>query len=251
MAKYDRLIQIIDEINEFIEPFREIDAFKEKAERIIAEVEELKEVLSSPQPDEVKGFKLLRMFLEKVRDFNPNIPLLTQFLELYIAAMRSTEVFIDQLLTQYTFLARLKPHYTRLRKGKEEQLREADPDRSQEDIDREAHSFGMAGIGSSPAARYADEMKKCYELKRTKEEIAKEIRDRQLDIDSMPLPVPGLPSPTGPVTPTPEPEPEPEPISIEDIIKFIIASMRERLSDEEFEEFIRNLREMFPPLPPD
>lgn len=238
-VRFDKLIDKLEEIRDFVERLREAGRRVEDAQRILEEIDELIDTLSADEPDELIAFRLLRMFIEKVKDFCPELPLLEQFLELYIAALRTTEAFLDQLLLKDGFIARLCDSYCRYHHAWLEQ--HADDDLTDEEKDQAAHDHAMRQMGEF--RKYEEQLRRCCRLRRLREEARREREDAETDRLLFGGPVSGGGETAGPPGPPP-----PDIDWLEAIFALLMEWAEENLSDEERKRLFERLKEMFPPV---
>ncbi len=171
----------LEEIGRYVEKLKEAKEDKDKIDRILGEIEELDEILQHDEEDELKAFRLLRMLIEKLKDLGGKVPLLDTFLELYIAALKSTEYFIDNVLKKYSFTGRICDLYCDVRKREEEKLIDEGEDKDEAAL--KGHKRAMSAIGEGEYARYEEELKKQYENRRLKKWIQDEIKTAKEDKD--------------------------------------------------------------------
>jgi DNA repair exonuclease SbcCD ATPase subunit len=173
-----RLIEKLEELKKIFEELKKIREDVEKIQRILDEITELIEVLGSADESELKAFRLLRMFVEKVKDFSDEVPLLSTFLELYIEAMKSTEFFIDEILKKYSFTGRLCEMYCRVREGVERKLRD-EGETDEAEIARQGHRSGMAETDNWE--KYEDAFKRQYQHVQEKKKLQDMIKQAEAD----------------------------------------------------------------------
>ncbi len=212
-------------------------------DQIIEEVDELLEILSRKEEDELVAYRLLIVLFEKMSALGEKVPLLDVFLELYVTALKSSLFFIDEVLKKHGWIHDTCMKYCRIRHKHESDAR-ALGETDEVEIARDGHDVAMNGVGYFQYEKYQDQFKEQYETfvhQLVLEDLLRQARAAKERNEGNPG---GVPAPT----PIPEP-PKPKPLSLDEFILWMLGSLKERLSPEDWEKLIERLREMFPPLP--
>lgn len=162
-ATKKRLKDALDEIKDLVEEVKEIEEKVELCEAILEEIDEIKEILSSRDEDELKAFRLLIAFIEKMKGLGGKVPLLGTFLELYIAALKTALWLIDDIIKKHSVVHVICRLYCEERAKHEKNLRETNDTDDEDEIARAGHNAGMSGVGPGEWGKYEDKFKAQYE----------------------------------------------------------------------------------------
>ena len=181
----DALKQKLKEIRDFLNALKDEGVEAENIERILAEIDELLEFLEAGREiDQIlHSFRLMRMLIEKLKGIAEKVPMLDKFLELYLAALESTEIFIEITLAKYSFTGRVCDLYYRYRLAKEQQLKDADPDA--DDVDAQSHAFAWARVKDFTQEKYEDELKLQYQGRRRRDFVQEEKKKTEEDVSDI------------------------------------------------------------------
>jgi len=163
---FDRLRDKLQEIRDFLEALANQGVEIEKIKRVQQEIEQLLNILSARRDiDELlAAFRLMRMLIEKLKDLGDKVPMMTPFLELYIEALKTTEVFIEITLARYSFTGRICDMYYRYRRAREEQLRGEELDEAS--VEAQAHTFAWEQVDDFTDNKYEEDLKAQYAARR-------------------------------------------------------------------------------------
>lgn len=184
VANNERLLEVLEELEQYIRRLAERKFKLDLAEKLLDEIDELKQILQDDEVDELEAFKLLRMFVDKMRTFAPNVPLLKTFLRLYVEALKSTETFLEEYERQFGFLGESYRQYRRARENVERTLEESDEELDDEEFDERAHEMALDAIGH-PFNKYGDDLWECWDTRRRKEEVEEERRRAEADAEEL------------------------------------------------------------------
>ena len=152
-------------------------------DKLLNEIEILEPLLASDEEEDIlESVEQLAAIVEKMSALGDKVPLLGTFLELYATALRSVRDWAEFVSThRFGSLGIYCPHYCGAREQKEKELRDEDPDRSDDEIAEEAHKWAGRQLGADlPGAKvmweaYEEEFKKQYEKERIKKRMQDEL----------------------------------------------------------------------------
>jgi hypothetical protein len=243
--------EIIDKLRqarELAEKLKDAGIKTDLCDQIIEEVDELLEILSRKEENELVAYRLMIVLFEKLSGLGDKVPLLDVFLELYVTALKSSLFFIDEVLKKHGWIHETCMKYCRIRHKHETDAR-ALGETDEVEIARDGHDVAMNAVGFFQYQKYQDKFREQYESyvhQLALEDLlrqAKEAKERNAEPQDG-----GSGSPPDP-TPVPAP-PKPKPLTLDEFLIWMLGSLRERMTPEEWEKFSEHLREMFPPLPP-
>ena len=145
IPKAKKIKETLEELKNYFDRLKSINAKREQAEDILEKIEEIRKLLDKKDPPVREAFGLLRRLIECVKDVAPEIPVFTQFLELYIEALKTTESFLDNVLKNFGVAAEARKRYCQIREAVEDQLEDSDLD--DDDFDDEAHRRTLSALG--------------------------------------------------------------------------------------------------------
>jgi len=169
----EAILSKLKAIKKFMKRLKKANAQVEKVDRIIEEIEELEDLLTKDEEKELKAFRLMRMLIEKLADLGDKVPLLSQFLELYIAALKSAEFFIDNILKKHSFVGVFCQVYCDVRRKREEQLRDSGMT-DKDERSKNAHEFALDLLPLSYGQKqyYSNTFISQFEAEEMKRELA-------------------------------------------------------------------------------
>ncbi|WP_223424779.1 hypothetical protein [Tateyamaria pelophila] len=178
IPKRTHFIDTLDELKEYFDKLKEIDAQREQAEDILRKIEEVREALKDENISEREAFGLMRLLIECIKDVAPEIPVFTQFLELYIAALKTTESFLDNVLDNYGPPSEARKRYCEIREAVEDQMDASDEDLDEETFDDEAHARTLEYLGY-PFNTEGKKLRDFWNKKKEKEHFENEAADAE------------------------------------------------------------------------
>ena len=236
----------IEQVKELAEKLKAAGIQVDLCDQIIEEAQELIEILSRKEEDELMQFRLMIVLIEKMSGLGEEVPLLDVFLKLYTTALRSSLFFIDEVLKKHGWLHNTCMIYCRLRHDREKNSRDLG-ERDEAEIARDGHDSAMNGEGFYQYEKYQEQFREQYEA--YVHQLALQDLLRQAEAAKNGNGGSHGDEPAGGASSTPPAPPSPPP-TLDEFILWMLGSLRERMSPEEWERFRRRLGEMFPPLPP-
>lgn len=235
----------LDQVKELAEKLKANGINVDLCDQIIEEVVELIEILSRKEEDELVTYRLMIVLIEKLSGLGKKVPLLDVFLKLYVAALRSSLFFIDEVLKKHGWLHDTCMHYCRIRRNHEKNSRELG-ETDEDEIARDGHDVAMNGVGFFQYEKYQAKFQEQYEAYVHQLALEDLLRQAEKAQDSNEGSEDGEQA-AGIPSPSPS---DPAPLKLREFIIWMLGSIRERMSPEEWEKFSEQLRELFPPLPP-
>ncbi len=165
----EAFLKALAEIKELSEKLKKAKVKVDLCNQILEEIAELEEILKKKEEDEIKSFRLLIVLIEKLKGLGDKVPLLGTFLELYIAALKSTLWLIDEVLAKHGWLHDTCMKYCKARAEAEERLR--DLGYTDDEIEKDGHESGMLTVGWYQYEKYQKQFKEQYEDYRRKLEM--------------------------------------------------------------------------------
>lgn len=162
-------LKALEEIKELAEKLKKVKVKVDLCNQILEEIAEIEEILKKKEEDELKSFRLLIVLMEKLKGLGDKVPLLGTFLELYIAALKSTLWLIDEVLAKHGWLHDTCIKYCKARAGAEKRLR--DLGYTDDEIAKDGHESGMLTVGWFQYEKYQEEFKEQYEDYKRKLEV--------------------------------------------------------------------------------
>ena len=234
----------LEQVKALAEKLKDAGIKIDLCDQIIEEVDELLEILSRNEENELVAYRLMIVLFEKMSGLGEKVPLLDVFLELYVTALKSSLFFIDEVLKKHGWIHDTCMKYCRIRYKHETNARELG-ETDEVEIARDGHDVAMNGVGFFQYQKYQDKFKEQYDayihqlaledlLRQAK--AAKERNEGATEREPVPEPVPS--------------PPKPKPLSLDEFLIWMLGSLQDRMSPEEWEKFKERLKELFPPLPP-
>lgn len=236
----------IEQIKELAEKLKAAGIQVDLCDQIIEEANELIEILSRNEEDELMQFRLMIVLIEKMKGLGDKVPLLDVFLELYITALNDSLYFIDNVLKKHGWLHNTCMIYCKLRYDREENSRKLG-ETDEVEIAKDGHDSAMNGVGFYQYEKYQDQFREQYKdyiHQLALDDLLKQAEKAKNGNGSS-----HGNDPAAGTSSTPPSPPSPPP-TLDEFILWMLASLRERMSPEEWERFRQRLGEMFPPLPP-
>lgn len=156
------LRRALDEIAELVEKLREFDEKRELCEAILEQIAEIREILERDEEDELKAFRLLIVLIEMLKGLGGRVPLLEEFITLYLAALKSALYVLETSIMSHGHIHDTCMHYCRARQQKERLLREQGMETDEEYIARKGHESAMVSVGAFTYEKYQDKFRKQY-----------------------------------------------------------------------------------------
>lgn len=156
------LRRLLDELVDLAEELRRFDEKRQRCEDILEQIEEIRELLDRDDLDELDAFRALIVLLETLKGLGGKVPLLEEFMELYITAMKSALYVIETSIASHGPIHDTCMHYCRERAKRERLLREEAMETDEEEIAKNGHWAGMLGVGVYQYEKHEDQFRAQY-----------------------------------------------------------------------------------------
>jgi len=155
------ILNALKEIKDIVDKLKKAEIKVKKCNEILDIIKKIEDLLRADKVDELEAYRLMIGLLEVLSFLGEKVPLLDVFLELFIAALKSSLILIDTVLLERYSFHHTCEIYCKERKEHEDAMRDAGW-KDEDEISKRGHDNAMSKMSNALFLNNEKEFKAQY-----------------------------------------------------------------------------------------